>query len=439
MRSIALPICAALSLVAIPAWAGGFRLVFEDQFDGNELDREKWATRYVYKDGTLATLNDELEDYADLENHVVENGTLSLVARRKPGSDRYHSGVIRSRQTFYYGYFEARVFLPNAKGIFPAFWINSDHDADGRLEWPPEIDAFEYVINETNETPDMIHSGLLLGKKGLRGGKWLYRDPNFDERWTYFRAPKPLNTSWQVVGMLWRPDTVTVYLNGKKLYEREYRWVYDDGQLAGPAHVLLNLAVGGKWAGLNGVDHGKFPQSLRIDYVRVCQYDPASTSTARCGGNPMAPSPSEGAYSTPLPDLKRTRLVSAELAKSAVAPGESVSIKYVFDGVPTRTIHAVRTTLVSASGKDVVVLAEAPPVPTTAWQGIQTVTHSLQVPAGTPAGTYEVRVGIGKEKVPGSKLPRRVPLALSEQFGVPDGRQRLRVGELTVRSVDQRP
>src|SRR6266511_229358 len=65
---------AALSLLhAAPAQAAGWRLVFEDNFDGTELDRAVWATRYIYNDGTLDKLNDEQERYEDHHNHQLAN------------------------------------------------------------------------------------------------------------------------------------------------------------------------------------------------------------------------------------------------------------------------------------------------------------------------------------------------------------------------------
>ena len=32
---------------------------------------------------------------------------------------------------------------------------------------------------------------------------------------------------------------------------------------------MLNLAIGGGWAGLNGIDDTAFPQALQIDWVRA--------------------------------------------------------------------------------------------------------------------------------------------------------------------------
>jgi hypothetical protein len=36
-------------------------------------------------------------------------------------------------------------------------------------------------------------------------------------------------------------------------------------------YLILNLAVGGAWAGRAGIDDAGFPARLEIDYVRVYQ------------------------------------------------------------------------------------------------------------------------------------------------------------------------
>jgi hypothetical protein len=46
-------------------------------------------------------------------------------------------------------------------------------------------------------------------------------------------------------------------------------WVENGGQQAAPAHLLLNLAIGGSWAGRYGIDAAGFPTSLDVDWIRV--------------------------------------------------------------------------------------------------------------------------------------------------------------------------
>ncbi|MDB5011776.1 MAG: bglA1, partial [Mucilaginibacter sp.] len=40
-------------------------------------------------------------------------------------------------------------------------------------------------------------------------------------------------------------------------------WPYDQ-----KFHLLLNIAVGGNWGGIKGVDDSAFPTAMQVDYVR---------------------------------------------------------------------------------------------------------------------------------------------------------------------------
>lgn len=62
---------------------------------------------------------------------------------------------------------------------------------------------------------------------------------------------------------------MTLFVDGLKVCTLTYQWNYGDGTLAGPAHILLNFAVGGAWAGRHGVDDTAFPQAFQIDWVRA--------------------------------------------------------------------------------------------------------------------------------------------------------------------------
>jgi beta-glucanase (GH16 family) len=245
----------------------GYALAFNDEFNGNELNRGKWFTRYVYQNGGLDYLKDEKQRFRDKDNHVVKDGVLSLVARKGDKPGQYDSGMIRSDWTTRYGYFEARVKMPGGKGVFPAFWLNSDAAEDGHVEWPPEIDIFEFVHNGGEEHRNMIHTGVVQQKGTKRDFRYL--DPEFKTQWKYWKAPFNFDEGWHTIGAEWTPDSVTTYVDGRKLVTFGYEWKYNDGRLAGPAHILLNLAIGGEWAGKYGIDDSAFPQALEVDWVRV--------------------------------------------------------------------------------------------------------------------------------------------------------------------------
>lgn len=249
----------------------GYALAFNDEFNGTSLNRKKWFTRYIYAGGTQDKLNDEQQRYRDNGNHVVANGVLNLVAKKVSSTDpngiNYESGMIRSDWTSRYGYYEARVKMPGGIGVWPAFWLNSDVSADGRLAWPPEIDIFEFVNNGVEDKLNMLHSNV-VNQTGITSSL-TYSDQDFNTNWSSYVAPYNFNEGWHTVGAQWDPGSVTVFVDGLKIYTRSYQWNYNDGTLAGPAHILLNFAVGGSWAGRYGVDDTAFPQALQIDWVRA--------------------------------------------------------------------------------------------------------------------------------------------------------------------------
>jgi len=250
----------------------GYTLKFNDEFNGTALNRSKWFTRYIYGSETTDHLNDEQERYRDNGNQVVANGVLSLVAKKVSDAANginYESGMIRSDWTARYGYFAARVKMPKGVGVWPAFWLNSDVSAAGRLGWPPEIDIFEYVNNGVEDKPNMFHSAMSGG--ALSTLQWA--SPNFNTSMQEYIGTANLDEDWHIFGCLWDDTSVTVYLDGNKIYTRHFAWNYADGTLAGPAHILLNLAIGGAWAGRHGIDDNAFPQSLQIDWVRAYQKD----------------------------------------------------------------------------------------------------------------------------------------------------------------------
>lgn len=421
-------------LMAMPAaHAEGWRLVFQDDFEETKLNSDRWATRYIYEHGTLAYLGSEAQRYADHGNHVMGNGVLSLVARPVPNKGsggKFESGMIRSRQTFYYGYFEARVFLPDGKGVFPAFWLNPDYDADGHLEWPPEIDAFEFVIDGADSRPTMLHSSVVVKTTGLkRQGDWIYSHPRFDRKYAFFQGAEPFNRGWQTVGLLWKPDSVTAYLNGTKLWTRSYRWVTNAGQPAAPAHILFNLGIGGDWAGRNGIAVADFPQKLMIDYVKVCQFTGGGGGEKLCSGSPFTPDFGEGRYEAP-GDMPRSKLVSADMSDLVVMPDGRMRLRLSVDAIATRRDRKMIATFVNDQGKVVLIQPLSAPMPTSKWRGRYDLGWSIRLPSRLKPGQYAVFFSIGGPDGQGKWA--NVPIAASAKFGLVDEYLRVRIGRVRI-------
>jgi beta-glucanase (GH16 family) len=298
----ALMVFVPMAMASTPARTAGWEMVFADEFNEQVLDRTKWATRYIYANETLDRFNDEKERYRDNRNHVLSDGSLSLIAR-KGDADIYESGMIRTHRTFYYGYYEARVFLPTGKGIWPAFWLVGDYDRDGRTWHPPEIDIFEYAVNGIEDKYNMLHSGP---KDIGPPGEFSFMDRSFRPKYGEMVGQEPLNEGWHVAGLVWAPDQISFFWDGRRIYSRPYRWLRSDGELGPPAQVVLNFAIGGKnWAGRHGIDEEVYPQAFKIDYVRVCQYTDTERGSALCGDNPQTPDPRAFGYSSGLADMPK--------------------------------------------------------------------------------------------------------------------------------------
>ena len=56
------------------------------------------------------------------------------------------------------------------------------------------------------------------------------------------------------------------YITYPKAGDSKEMWPYNE-----PEYLLLNIAVGGDWGGLKGIDDAIFPQKMVIDYVRIYQ------------------------------------------------------------------------------------------------------------------------------------------------------------------------
>jgi beta-glucanase (GH16 family) len=247
-----------------------YTLAFNDEFNGTELDRRKWHTRMMYSGTTLDHLNDEKQRYTDNNVHPVSAGTLKLMARKvntNVDGINYEAGMIRSDWCAYYGYYEARVKMAGGKGTWSAFWIDADVSSEGTTAWPPEIDFFEYVVNDGTQLRNMLNNNVHVAA----GRKPIYEtDPNYNAQYGFTTKPYNFNEGWHTIGCEWGPDFVKNYIDGVLTVHRFANWNgANPAKLAGPAHIILNLAIGGSWAGVNGIDDLVFPQALEVDWVRA--------------------------------------------------------------------------------------------------------------------------------------------------------------------------
>ena len=243
----------------------GYSLVWSDEFDnGSELNADHW-THEVQNSGWV---NNELQNYV---NHKTPGG--SLVTELKNGALRIrclkengkiYSGRVYAKvnQGWLYGYFEARIKLPVGKGTWPAFWMMPVGNDWSTNPWPMcgEIDIMEEVGCVPNEVSSSIHTQDYNHTKNTQKTHAMTIDKAEGEFHTY--------------ALLWTADEITTYVDGKvqlSVKKSEIGSSHNQWPFHYAFYPILNLAWGGSWGGMYGVDESALPVTMEVDYLRVFQ------------------------------------------------------------------------------------------------------------------------------------------------------------------------
>jgi beta-glucanase (GH16 family) len=235
------------------------------------------ATKWVAEVGGHGWGNQELEYYTDRAKnaHLSGDGTLVIEAWRESFTGRdgtvrdYTSARLKTQEHFEqaYGRFEARLQIPRGQGMWPAFWmLGADIRARG---WPDcgEIDVMENIGREPATVHGTIHGPGYSGAGSISGDYSLPAGQHFADAFHVFAVEwdrDPPAIRWYVDDTLYETRTPADLPAGA-------RWIYDH-----PFFVILNVAVGGSWPGDPDATT-IFPQTMRVDYVRV--YAPSGTTT----------------------------------------------------------------------------------------------------------------------------------------------------------------
>lgn len=238
-------------------------LVWQDEFDGNEIDRSRWS--HVVAGGGFG--NNERQFYTDdRRNSWVENGQLVIQAQREARDGHEYTSAklhTQGKGDWQYGRFEIRAKLPEGRGIWPAIWMMpSDYHRYGR--WPTcgEIDIVEIVGHE----PGTLHGTLHYGQPWKNSGAH-----------TVLPGGRKFSDDFHVFALEWGPGFMKWLLDGR-VYQTQDDWYTSHPGARWPApfdqpfYLQLNVAVGGNWPGYpDGTT--KFPQRMVVDYVRVYRFN----------------------------------------------------------------------------------------------------------------------------------------------------------------------
>jgi beta-glucanase (GH16 family) len=213
-------------------------LIWSDEFDYTGLpDPAKW-------------------DYAR-----VENGMLIIEARRDFYDGHEYSSarlITRGRFDWRFGRIEVCAKLPKGVGTWPAIWMYpTDEDYGG---WPNsgEIDIMEHVGYDEGVVHATIHCSAYYWVTNTQKSAWI--------------CVPDCTSEFHVYAMEWTPEKIDVFLDDQLYFTYENEgtgwniWPFDK-----KFFLILNIAIGGNWGGVQGVDDSIFPVRMEIDYVRIYQ------------------------------------------------------------------------------------------------------------------------------------------------------------------------
>ena len=241
--------------------------VWSDEFDGDELDMSKWNI-LRWRPGWV---NNEEQAYTNRDTNVfLQDGNLVIQGLIEPNyydtdyngnqyTANYTSGRVNTDDNFSwtYGRFDIRAKLPSGKGSWPAIWMLGESITS--IGWPDcgEIDIMEHVGFDDGNIHGSIHT----------------KDYNhiMNTQRSGSMTVSSATESFHVYSLEWSPSYLRFLIDDSPFFfvyndsnGDEAKWPFDS-----PHYMILNLAIGGDWGGVQGIEPSSFPMRMLVDHVRV--------------------------------------------------------------------------------------------------------------------------------------------------------------------------
>jgi beta-glucanase (GH16 family) len=353
----------ALTAPAAEVLSQNWQLVWSDDFTtGIGPD---WV--FETGNGSGGWGNNELQYYRR-ENATVQNGQLVITAKRESfGGYNYTSVRMKTqgKKSWKYGKIEARIAMPAFQGSWPAFWMLGDNIST--VGWPAcgEIDVMEHV-NTGSEVRGTIH--------------WWDHNSQYAQ---YGGGTNTSVTAFHVYTVEWNASTIKWFVDGVQFHVVDIaNGVNGTHEFHNNFFILLNFAIGGNWPGFT-IDNNAFPASMYVDYVKVYQNN----------GTPPPPSTTIQAESY--------GSMSGVQTESTTDAGGGLNVGYIDTGdwmaysninFPTSGAYTIEYRVASLNGGGRLsadlnagsIVLGAIDVPSTGgWQNWTTISHTVNVNAGT--------------------------------------------------------
>ena len=237
----------------------GWTCVFEDEFDGDAVDTNKWYRPHFAKNGPRIE--------PDGDGHLVFH-------MEKDEKGVIPNGYLYSVPEYECGYYEARVKFTTGLGWWAASWIYGGSNQNPFLDGF-EIDTFEdfYTrLKDDHFLKDRIAHSL---------------HSNIGDYMTSFQLHtevQPPVDGWHTIACKWDPLSVAFYLDGQLTGSYS---AFNSAACIRPLHAILSAerARGKKWLGGHakpGSEEGRY----EVDWVRVWRDESAAESAPSVDWSP---------------------------------------------------------------------------------------------------------------------------------------------------------
>lgn len=267
----------------------GYKLVWQDLFDGEALNPARWNIE-VNGDGGG---NNELQYYTDREENVrvgddgEGNRCLILTARREQYNNKnFTSGRVNSMNkiAFTHGKVEASIKLPKtANGLWPAFWMMGNDFR--QVGWPKcgETDIMEMGNSEgiAHNTQERFFNGAC---------HWGQAWPNASYAKSTTKSYSLQDGEFHLFTCIWDENSFSMYVDLDKMPQQNPYFKMDipqddpDNEWSAGNYfhkdnfILFNLAVGGNFTGIHNAenitalnDENDQEACYYINYVKIYQ------------------------------------------------------------------------------------------------------------------------------------------------------------------------
>ncbi len=238
-----------------PEFIDGWNLVWQDEFNGQEIDSSIWSPVQRATSDWNNTMTTDPKVFGIGDGRLHLKGLVNDDRTSDPSPFLTGGLTSRGKYSFQYGKIVIRARFGSARGAWPALWLLGDQGG-----WPynGELDLMEH-LNYDKSVYQTVHSGY-----------------NYTGSSTQKFIQAPIDQyGYNTYGLEWDEETVAFTVNGSRTmtYSRdpakgETQWPFKQ-----PFYIILSMQIGGSWVGAGYLSDPNYPTEMEVDWIRVYEKD----------------------------------------------------------------------------------------------------------------------------------------------------------------------